>query len=283
MGTLCALIDTIVQRDSSAYARNRNIKRGGYKEVVTMLNRWVRSVILLGITLSVVLLSGCAATTLAISKRDLSINTKNSATIFLDPVPNAKKVVYLQLRNTSGVSSFSVRNAIVANLQRKGYRITRHLNRAHYLLQANVKKVSQMSISAARSVMGSSFGSALVAGGLGAATGAIAGASSSGIWGLGLVGAAAGTLVDNMVKDVNIVAVVDVQISERSAHGIRQSTRSDLDQGTSTTTVQRSHSKTHWKRYRTRVVGRAEKVNLRYSQARGPLERAVGSAIAGIF
>ncbi|MDF1654905.1 MAG: complement resistance protein TraT [Coxiellaceae bacterium] len=248
-----------------------------------MINRWVRTTVILFTALSVMVLSGCAATQLAITKRNLSVSTKTSASIFLDPVPDSQKVVYVQLRNTSGVSSFSIRNALISQLHQKGYKTTRHLSRAHYMIQANTLRVKAVSQTAARAVMGSGFGSALVGGGLGAATGAIAGASSSGIWGMGLVGAAAGTLVDNMVKDVNYVAVVDVQISVRSQQAIRQHKRSRLSQGTSSVTTQRSNDKTHWKRYRTRVVGRAEKVNLHYSQARGPLERSIGSAIAGYF
>ncbi len=248
-----------------------------------MINRWVRTAVVLLTVLAVTALSGCAATQLAISKRDLSVSTKTSASIFLDPVPDSQKVVYVQIRNTSGVSSFNIRNALITQLHQRGYQTTRHLNRAHYMIQANVLRVKAVSRTAARAVMGSGFGSALVGGGLGAATGAIAGASSAGIWGMGLVGAAAGALVDNMVKDVNIVAVVDVQISERSEQAIRQHQRSRLQQGTSSVTTQHTNNKVHWQRYRTRVVSRAEKVNLHYSQARGPLERSIGSAIAGFF
>lgn len=228
-------------------------------------------------------LSGCAATQLAITKRNLTVDTKTSATVFLDPVPNRDKTVYVQLRNTSGVPNFSIRNTLVTQLREKGYRVTHDLPQAHYLLQANVLKVSQVSSTAARKVMGSSFGSAVSGAALGATVGALAGADTGSIVGIGLIGGAAASLVDNMVKDVNYVAVADVQISERSQQAVSEHRQSHLKQGMSTVTTQRSRDKSHWKRYRTRVVSRAEKVNLHYVQARGPLERSMGSAIAGIF
>lgn len=228
-------------------------------------------------------LSGCAATQLAITKRNLTVDTKTSATVFLDPVPNRDKTVYVQLRNTSGAPSFSIRNSLVAQLREKGYRVTHDLPQAHYLLQANILKVSELSSTAARKVMGSSFGSAVSGAALGVTVGALAGADGGSIVGMGLIGGAAASLVDNMVKDVNYVAVADVQISERTAQAVSQYRHSRLKQGTSTVTTQRSNDASHWKRYRTRVVSRAEKVNLHYSQARGPLERSIGSAIAGIF
>ncbi len=244
-----------------------------------ILKNWAQ---LLSVAVIVASLTGCAATQLAITKRNLAVSTKTSATIFLDPVPDYQKTVYVQVRNTSG-TPFNIRPKLASQLRNRGYRVTTHLQQAHYMVQANVLKVSKMSETAAKKVMGSSFGSALAGGALGAGVGAIAGASGGSVAGIGLVTGTAAFLVDNMVKDVNYVAVVDVQISERSRSAVSERTRSRLSQGTHASTTQRYSDKTHWKRYRTRVVGRAEKVNLDYSQARYPLEHHVSAAIAGIF
>ena len=48
-----------------------------------------------GVTMSAVLLSGCAATQVAISKRNLDVQTKMSATIFLDPVKESRRTVFV--------------------------------------------------------------------------------------------------------------------------------------------------------------------------------------------
>ncbi len=53
------------------------------------------------VALAAILLSGCAATHVAISKRDLDVQTKMSDTVFLDPVGADRKTVFVQIRNTS--------------------------------------------------------------------------------------------------------------------------------------------------------------------------------------
>ncbi|MDH4237100.1 MAG: complement resistance protein TraT, partial [Nitrospira sp.] len=51
-------------------------------------------VVVVGVAL--MLLSGCAASQVMISKRNLDVQTKMSDTIFLDPVSPDKKVMYVQ-------------------------------------------------------------------------------------------------------------------------------------------------------------------------------------------
>ena len=46
-------------------------------------------------------LSGCAATSTAVAKRNLDVQTKMSDTIFLDPVTPDERTVYVDVRNTS--------------------------------------------------------------------------------------------------------------------------------------------------------------------------------------
>ncbi|MCP3707686.1 complement resistance protein TraT [Paraburkholderia sp. CNPSo 3274] len=49
----------------------------------------------------------CAATRLAIEKRDLDVQTKLSGTIFLDPMAESKKTIFVQVRNTARRSAAS--------------------------------------------------------------------------------------------------------------------------------------------------------------------------------
>ena len=51
-----------------------------------------------------VILSGCAAVHTSIAKKDLDVQTKMSDTIFLDPVEPDRRIVYLNVRNTSDKS-----------------------------------------------------------------------------------------------------------------------------------------------------------------------------------
>ncbi|WP_116964558.1 complement resistance protein TraT [Fastidiosibacter lacustris] len=49
---------------------------------------------------SLLALSGCAAIGTAIKHRNLEVNSKMSDTIFLDPVPQSEKTIYIQVRST---------------------------------------------------------------------------------------------------------------------------------------------------------------------------------------
>ena len=47
-------------------------------------------------------LSACAATTTAISKSDLDVQTRMSDSIFLDPLPPARRTVFVQVKEHLG-------------------------------------------------------------------------------------------------------------------------------------------------------------------------------------
>ena len=53
-------------------------------------------------------LSGCAATSTAVAKRNLDVQTKMSDTIFLDPVSPDQRTVYVDVKNTSDKDRKSV-------------------------------------------------------------------------------------------------------------------------------------------------------------------------------
>jgi Enterobacterial TraT complement resistance protein len=55
----------------------------------------------LSIMTGVLILSGCAAVHTSTAKKDLGVQTKMSDTVFLDPIGPDKKVVFVQVRNTS--------------------------------------------------------------------------------------------------------------------------------------------------------------------------------------
>lgn len=228
-------------------------------------------------------LVGCAAMDTAISKRSLDVQTKQSATIFLDPVVQAQKTVYVQVKNTSD-KSFEVENNIKEAIADKGYRVVNNLDDAHYLLQANILKVGKMDTTAAERMLHSGYGSATA----GAAIGAIAGGLSGhrdGIWTGGIAGAAVATAANAMVKDVHYSVVTDVQISERITSGatVQENRTSNLNQGLSTTNVQKSSENVAWKRYQTRILSDASRVNLKFETALPKLKQGLTHAISGMF
>jgi hypothetical protein len=233
--------------------------------------------------LAVMSLVGCTAMTTSISHKNLVAQTKMSDTIFLQPVPDDEQVVYVQVKNTSDQADFEVTEKIKKSITSRGYQVTDDMAKAHYILQANVLKVTSMTPEEAKNVQDSTFNSALSGGAVGAGVGALSGNGKTAL-AAGLVGAAIGTIADAAVKDITYVAVVDLQISERVAAGdaISHKSTSKLKNGSSET-VQNSSGDTQWKRYQTRLTATADKVNLKYAEAQPVLEQNVANSVAGIF
>jgi hypothetical protein len=103
---------------------------------------------LLSIMTVLVILSGCAAVHTSIAKKDLDVQTKMSDTVFLDPVGPDKKVVFVQIRNTSD-KPFDIEGAIVTAIAARGYRITLNPDEAHFRLLGNVLSLAKASPTAA--------------------------------------------------------------------------------------------------------------------------------------
>ena len=99
----------------------------------------------------------------------------------------------------------------------------------------------------------------------------------------GLVGSVAGTVANSLVKDVTYSVITDIQLSERTKQTIQESIQSNLKQGTATTKEQRYRQTTNWKRYHTRILSTAEKVNLSFEDAKPALKEGLTRAIVGIF
>ena len=57
----------------------------------------------------------------SIVKKDLDVQTKMSDTIFLDPVEPDRRIVYLNVRNTSDKSNFDIAGPVPRVLEGKGY------------------------------------------------------------------------------------------------------------------------------------------------------------------
>lgn len=251
-------------------------------------NTTAKRMFLTGFVLSIMLLSGCAAVHTSIAKKDLDVQTKMSDTIFLDPVGPDKKVIYLEIRNTSDKANFDILAPIRSSLQSRGYTISSDPEAAHYWLRASVLSVGKASPTAAESTLGGGYGGALTGAAVGAATGAaLGGWGGAGIG--GLAGAAAfgiaETVADAAVKDVTYMVVTDIEIAEKAKQGVvvRQDSQQDAKQGMGGSRRQTSSEVSDRKKYRARIVSTANQVNLEYEEAAPQLTSGLVRSISGLF
>ncbi|MCL5966856.1 MAG: complement resistance protein TraT [Deltaproteobacteria bacterium] len=225
---------------------------------------------------------GCAATQLALEKKDLDVQTKMSETIFLDPVGPDKKTVFVDIKNTSD-KEVNIASDVAGAIAAKGYKVVQDPNQAHYLLQANILSVAKTDPSALQSVIGAGYGGAVFGGAVGAGIGAATGRSWGSTAAGGIIGGIAETVAGALVKDVYYAMITDVQISERSSAPVSQVMTSNLTQGTQTTVQQQAEGTTNWKRYRTRIGTSANQVNLKFEEALPEIQKGLCKCIGGLF
>ncbi len=244
----------------------------------------IKPIIKLVLISTLLSLMGCAAVNTAVSKHDLDVQTKMSASIFLDPVAPSQKVAYVGVHNTSG-QSLDVTSAIKSDIEAEGYRITDDPTKAHYLLQVNVLRIGKADKRDSSKSLAHGYGGAITGMAIGTGTAIAAGGDTDTAIAGGLIGGAAGSIADALVKDQVYTMVTDVQISERAAKGqkLHKHSTSVLKQGTSGQEVITGGGDAQWMRYRTRVVSTAEKVNLKFADAKPVLEKELAKSIAGIL
>lgn len=249
-----------------------------------------RKIFSFGFSLSVLailpFLSSCTGIQMAISKKDLVVNTKMSDTIFLDP--SDKKTVFLQVRNTTSIPEFNLSGIIIGDLMSKGYQVVSDQEKAQYLLQVNTIYAGKTQKSVSEMLLEKGYGSDVADNAvLGAGIGALASdfnpqATIAG----GIIAGLAGTFVNALVKDVTITAAADVRVSERLSglkEKVQEIRKSNLSQGSGSKIKQTFAQKTAWMRYQTRVVTEANKVNLKLETVVHRLSQELGNSIAGIF
>lgn len=244
-------------------------------------NKKMISNVLLAGTIAV--LTGCAATQTALEHRTLEVSTKQSEPLFLEPVSKSQKTIYVSIKNTSD-ESIDITHQLKTALSNQGYRVVSQPNLAHYLLQANILKVGKMSVAASESALGGGYGSAFAGAVAGTALGSFSNSSSGMIAG-GVAGGLVGLAADSLVKAVNYTMITDVLISERVGKGVqvKEQFESNIANGSSSTTLQSYSKSSQYQKYRIRIVSNADKVNLKFSDARGALEQGLVKNISEIF
>ncbi len=236
--------------------------------------------------LSVLIMGGCSAPHTMIKKRNLVVQTQMSETIFLEPVAPKKRIIFVDIRNTTDME-LPIEQLIHDKFTAGGFQITDDPEQANYMLQANVLSIDKSDLRSASSMVESGFGGAIIGStisNMGSYSSDRA-ASREGAKGM-LIGATIGLVTDALVDDVLYTMVTDLRVRERPMDDeiVTQTERSRLSQGSSTTQKQRvSGSKVRWKSYETRVVSTANQVNLKFEKARDALMKGLVRSIGGIF
>ncbi|WP_288657394.1 complement resistance protein TraT [Pantoea sp. UBA6567] len=240
-----------------------------------------RKPLVAAVVASCIVLSGCSAMTTAIKKRNLEVKTQMSQTVWLEP--SSQKTVYLQVRNTSDKDMSDLQSLLAQDLQAKGYTVTSSPDTAFYWIQANVLKAEKMDLRQSQGFLATGYEGAVAGAALGAGITAYNGNSGGAMLGVGLAAGLAGMAADALIEDVNFTMVTDLQISERSKNAVTTDNIAALRQGTSGIKLQTSSEEGNRMKYQTRVVSNANKVNLKFEEAKPVLEAQLAKSVAGIM
>lgn len=230
-------------------------------------------------------LAGCAATTTALSKRNLDVQTKMSASILLDPIEDSERTILVQFRNTSDKRDFAVEDELKTALIAKGYRIVTSPSQAHYILKGNILQVGKSDQAAAEKALGGGFGGGIEGAVLGAGIMGASGGDGNEMAVGGIAGMIAGTVANAVVKDVYYSAITDIEIKEKLPAGKKAHANSahNLAAGTSGGTSITYAEDVDYKAYQTRVLSSANKVNLKFEEALPSLKDGLATSVSGLF
>lgn len=230
---------------------------------------------------AVVSLSGCNAVGTAIKKRNLNVKTQMSETIWLEPA--SERTVYLQIKNTSDKDMSGLQTKITDAMKAKGYQVVTSPDKGYYWIQANVLKADKMDLRESQGWLSNGYQGAVAGAALGTGITAYNSGSAGAALGVGLATGLIGLAADTMVEDINFTMVTDVQIAERTTAEVDTTNVAALKQGTSGMKLQTSSQTGNQHKYQTRVVSNANKVNLKFEEARPALEDQLAKSVANIF
>ncbi|ENN8378750.1 complement resistance protein TraT [Providencia rettgeri] len=240
-----------------------------------------RKLVFTSLLLGVFLLTGCGAMSTAIKKRNLDVNTQMSETIWLEP--SNQKTVYLQIKNTSDKDMSGLQSQIAKEINAKGYTVTAAPDDAYYWIQVNVLKADKMDLREAQSFLNQGYQGAALGAAIGGGIAAFNTNSTGTALGIGLASGLVGMAADSLVEDINYSMITDIQISEKTNTNVTTTNVAALKQGTSGAKVQTSQEEGNRHKYQTRVVSNANKVNLKFEEAKPVLEQQLAKSISNIL
>ncbi len=241
----------------------------------------LKKLAVIGVVVATVALSGCGAMSTAVKKRNLEVKTQMSETVWLEP--SSDKTVYIQVKNTSDKDMSNLQALLATEMTAKGYKVTNSPDAAWYWIQANVLKANKMDLREAQQYLKTGYEGAAAGAALGAGITAYNSNSSGAALGVGLAAGLIGMAADALVEDVNYTMVTDLQIAERSKAKVTTDNIAALRQGTSGVKLQTSTEEGNRAKYQTRIISNANKVNLKFEEAKPALEAQLVKSVANIF
>ena len=243
------------------------------------------------------------------------IRVRMTDTVFLEPPDVDNPGIYLRVRNTSGKDALNLHEVIAVKLQALGYRLVNNTKNAVYVMQANILFADEVSAAELAQLdeteFGSNLGSIIGDVAVGAGVGAIAGGLGAGRKGAAIGGAAgavvggiASVLQDNARKKRleakqairYFSIVVDIQLRERAKGVVEIAGESGLSvtrpsgggafsehSAYSRQQTQTYSETSEWKRYQTRVVGKAKGKLIAFEDVQQNFIRQLGSSVTGLF
>jgi len=256
------------------------------------------------------ILAGCSAGDAMINHSKLDVQTHMSETVFLDPVPQADRTVFVTARNTSDHQDIDLRGTLAGAIAARGYQIVTDPDQAHYMLRVNVLQAGQIKDSDKAGVLAAKYGEPLIAGAAAAGATSALGGGAAATTGVGLGVGLAAYAANAFVKDVTYSVVVDMQLSERPRSGakVKQSTATVAGQANATAErtvtaqppqggrsasasvtansrvkTQQVDEEVDFKQYQLREVAYADQVNLKFEEASPMLVAKLSTSLSNLF
>ena len=156
-----------------------------------------------------VVFTGCATS-------KLQTQSKMSQTIFLTPVEKSLRIVYVDVKNTSGQEIDNVLPILQRKLQAKGYTLTDNPQTANYILVANILFANNKQENNAKD--GAILGTVA---GIGVANQHNRGGGRKLL--SGVAGGAIGGVLASMTEDTIIQMLVDISVKEKTKQSVSTS------------------------------------------------------------
>jgi len=230
-------------------------------------------------------LSGCATTAGLTGGRTLDVQVQMAETIFLDPAGPADRRVIVYVRNTSDKAGMDLEAAVKRAVAANGWRIVEDPADAAYVLQANVLAVGEMTPDSLSQSLKAGFAGPIGTGAAVAGAGLLGQLGDRRIAATALLAATADAVASTFVRTVTYGVVADLQLAQRagSPGAVRVQGSQRLAQGSGGSEQHQYAERSDWKRFRTRLVAKAEKTNLAWEEAEPRLSSGIARSVAGLL
>lgn len=223
-------------------------------------------------------------------------STKMSDTIWLTPVAQSKKTIFVDVKNTSEIDSLDLSQDIKSNLVKKKYTLVDNPDLAQYILQANVISIekelngSYQKVDGMGKVLAGTLIGGAVGGGIGYAGNHNAGNAALIGAGVGLIGGLIAAAIEADQENLGHFKInADILISEKSKNIVVESSSDELfkrgigyKQGSQGSVAVNFNEQTDRKKYQT-SVSTSTNASMPISEAIPLLKANLTKSIAGLF